>query len=267
LCIIFTYIIYFFVLFFERFVYFLVQFTGVFCSNSFVCLTFNTLARFRKMAKSKYYLDTPDEELMLELQQGRDEAFNEIVGRYKDYSVRFCYRFVRDFELAEDISQEGFIRLYKFRHKYKIKAKFITLLSKILMNLCLDEFRKRKSYKTLEIDALPDGGIDKLNAHSLLGDESSPNPEQEYIQKELGEEIKHTLNSLSPRYRTVLILRLFHGYSYKEIAEIMGASLNEVKIWIHRARNQMKDKFSYYLKRCETNGSQSQSAYSDQRTS
>ena len=65
--------------------------------------------------------------------------------------------------------------------------------------------------------------------------------------KELGEKIKRALNALSPRYRTVLILRLFHGYSYKEIAEIMGASLNEVKIWIHRARNQMKDKFSSYF--------------------
>ena len=196
------------------------------------------------MAKPKAYLDISDEELMLELQQDRDEAFNEIVSRYKDYSVRFCYRFVRDFELAEDISQEGFIRLYKFRYKYKINAKFITLLSKILMNLCLDEFRKRKSYKTVEIDAMPEGGIDKINIHNLLGDKSTPDPEQEYFNKELGEKIKQTLNTLSPRYKTVLILRLFHGYSYKEIAEIMGASLNEVKIWIHRARNQMKDKFS-----------------------
>lgn len=200
------------------------------------------------MAKLKAYLDISDEELMLELQQGRDEAFNEIVSRYKDYSVRFCYRFVRDFELAEDISQEGFIRLYKFRFKYKINAKFITLLSKILMNLCLDEFRKRKSYSTLEIDAMPEGSIDKINVHNLLGDKSSPDPEQEYFNKELGEKIKQTLNTLSPRYKTVLILRLFHGYSYKEIAEIMGASLNEVKIWIHRARNQMKDKFSNHYK-------------------
>ena len=77
------------------------------------------------------------EELMLEFQQGREEAFNEIVSRYKDYSVRFCHRFIRDYELAEDISQEGFIRLYKYRDKYQITAKFITLLSKILMNLCL----------------------------------------------------------------------------------------------------------------------------------
>ena len=195
------------------------------------------------MAKTKYFPDIPDEELMLELQQGRDEAFNEIVKRYKDYSVRFCYRFVRDFELSEDISQEGFIRLYKYRYKYQITAKFITLLSKILMNLCLDEFRKKKSYSMLKLDALPEGGMDNLSAHNLLSDENSPVPEQEYYIKELGNKIKQILNTLSPRYRTVLILRQFHGYSYKEIAEIMGASLNEVKIWIHRARNQLKRKF------------------------
>ena len=199
------------------------------------------------MAKTTTYRDISDEELMLEFQQGRDEAFNEIVTRYKDYSVRFCYRFVLDFELAEDISQEGFIRLYKFRYKYKIIAKFVTLLSKILTNLCLDEFRRRKSYDTLQIDAVPESSIDKINANNLLGNESSSDPEQEYFNKELGEKIKRALNALSPRYRTVLILRLFHGYSYKEIAEIMGASLNEVKIWIHRARNQMKDKFSSYF--------------------
>jgi len=200
------------------------------------------------MAKTKYFPDIPDEELMLELQQGRDEAFNEIVKRYKDYSVRFCYRFVRDFELSEDISQEGFIRLYKYRYKYQITAKFITLLSKILMNLCLDEFRKKKSYSMLELDALPEGGMDNLSAHNLLSDENSPDPEQEYYIKELGNKIKQILNTLSPRYRTVLILRQFHGYSYKEIAEIMGASLNEVKIWIHRARNQLKQKFKKQIK-------------------
>jgi len=195
------------------------------------------------MAKPSYFSNIPDEELMLELQQGRDEAFNEIVKRYKDYSVRFCYRFVRDFELSEDISQEGFIRLYKYRYKYQITAKLITLLSKILTNLCLDEFRKRKSFSMLELDAMPEGGMDNLNAHNLLGDEKSPDPEQEYYIKELGTKIKQILNTLSPRYRTVLILRQFHGYSYKEIAAIMGASLNEVKIWIHRARNQLKRKF------------------------
>ena len=200
------------------------------------------------MAKPRSLTEIPDEELMLELQAGREEAFNEIVNRYKDYSVRFCYRFVRDLELSEDISQEGFIRLYKYRHKYQITAKFITLLSKILTNLCLDEFRKRKSHTKVELDAMPDGGMDRLDAHSVLSDEKSPDPEQEVYTQELGDKIKQILKTLSPRYRTVLILRQFHGYSYKEIAEIMGASLNEVKIWIHRARNQLKQKFNSQVK-------------------
>ncbi len=200
------------------------------------------------MADPRTLTDIPDEELMLELQAGREEAFNEIVNRYKDYSVRFCYRFVRDLEQSEDISQEGFIRLYKYRYKYQITAKFITLLSKILTNLCLDEFRKRKSHIKVELDAMGENGMDRLDAHSVLGDSSSPDPEQDAYTRELGEKIKQILNTLSPRYRTVLILRQFHGYTYKEIAEIMGASLNEVKIWIHRARNQLKQKFNSQVK-------------------
>jgi len=203
------------------------------------------------MLKSKPYSNISDEELMLQWQQGRNEAFHEIVERYQNYSVRFCYRFVRDVELAEDISQEGFIRLYKYRSKYRITAKFITLFSKILMNLCLDEFRKRKTHKILELDAMPEDGMDKLNAHDFLGDEKSPDPEQEYYTRELGYKIKQLVNTLSPRYRSVLILRLFHGYSYKEIAEIMEASLNEVKIWIHRARNQLKQKFTNQINAVE----------------
>ena len=199
------------------------------------------------MAKLKGYTEISDEALMLELQHGRDEAFNEIVNRYKDFSVRFCYRLVQDFELAEDISQEGFIRLYKFRDKYKIKARLVTLLSKILTNLCLDEFRKRKSFKIVEIDAMPERGTGSISVHDLLVDESSPDPEKELIDKELVRKIKKTLGALSPNYRTALILRLFYGYRYKEIAEIMGASMNEVKIWIHRARNQMKNKFSNHF--------------------
>lgn len=200
------------------------------------------------MATSHAFTELQDEELMLELQAGRKEAFNEIVNRYKDYSIRFCYRFVRNLELSEDISQEGFIRLYNYRHKYQVTAKFITLLSKILTNLCLDEFRKRKSHTDVELDATSEDGINRLNVHSILGDDSSPDPEQEVYTRELGEKIKHILSTLSPRYRTVLILRQFHGYSYKEIAEIMGASLNEVKIWIHRARYQLKQKFDSQVK-------------------
>ncbi len=189
------------------------------------------------------YAELSDEDLMLAVQRGQDQAFNEIVRRYKDYSVRFCYRFVRDHELAEDISQEGFIRLYRYRARYQVTAKFITLLSKILMNLCLDEFRRRKKFKAVELDALPEGTINRLELAGPAGAESSPNPEQEYDSKELDARIKALLGTLSPRYKTVLILRQFHGYTYKEIAEVMGASLNEVKIWIHRARSQMKRKF------------------------
>lgn len=172
--------------------------------------------------------------------RGREPAFREIVARYERPVFSLVYRMVRDRALAEDLSQEVFVRAFNAIGTYKPSYKFSNWILKIANNHAIDHLRKRK-LETISIHGSPHASTpEEVGQTELVVASGDENP-QEYLEhKELGSQIERAIGGLRPEYRSVILLRHVEGYAYDEIAEITGLPLGTVKTHLHRARAELR---------------------------
>ena len=173
--------------------------------------------------------------------QGRETAFRELLSRYERPVFSLVYRMVRDRSLAEDLSQEAFIRAFKAIDSYNPAYRFSNWIFKIANNHTIDHLRRRK-LDVISLDGSPHATTaqeEERTAFVLASDDESPAAYVEH--KELGSQIERAIGELRPEYRSVILLRHMEGYTYEEIAEVMGVPLGTVKTYLHRARAELKD--------------------------
>ncbi|MGI9626535.1 MAG: sigma-70 family RNA polymerase sigma factor [Longimicrobiales bacterium] len=181
-----------------------------------------------------------DRALAAQAAKGRQEAFRELLKRYERPVFSLVYRMVRDRALAEDLSQEAFIRAFKAIGSYNPSYKFSSWMFKIANNLTIDHLR-RKRIDTVSIHGSPHAVTGEEEAQTRLVIESSEEAPDSYVEsQELGTQIEQAIGTLRPEYRTATLLRHVEGYSYEEIAQIMELPLGTVKTYIHRARIELK---------------------------
>ena len=182
---------------------------------------------------------------MLEFQKGNKPAFETLMHKFYPRVLNFIYRFVGSREVAEDLTQEVFIRVYKTAASYRPQAKFQTWLFTIAKNLSLNELRRRK-WKMFSIDAtldLPHGEIKRQ-----LEDSAAINSKNEMERQELVEQVKAAINELPENQRLAVILRRYEDFSYEEIAATMGTSVKAVKSLLNRAKSQLYSKLLNVIK-------------------
>jgi RNA polymerase sigma-70 factor (ECF subfamily) len=181
-----------------------------------------------------------DHELVVRAQKGSQTAYRELLGRYQRPVFSLIYRMVRDRELAEDLAQETFVRVFNNIDRYDPRFKFSSWIFKIATNLTIDSMRKKEP-KTVSIDGSRYAtSNDEVEATTITVISDDENPEELLEAKELGEEIEQAIGKLRPEYRTAILLRHVDGRPYEEIAEIMALPLGTVKTYIHRARNELR---------------------------
>lgn len=181
-----------------------------------------------------------DELLMLSFKAGDESAFDEIVKRYKTRLFNYIYKYISDIERSEEITQEVFIRVYRSRERYKIKAKFSTFIYRIALNLAFNEVRNRNRRKT----DLQDEFDDKLFTHKQ-GENSTP--EKIYEKKELEIILNKEISNLSSKYKDVILLCDIEGLSYKEVAQILDISIGTVQSRLSRGRVRLKQRLESIL--------------------
>jgi len=177
-----------------------------------------------------------DKDILFDLVDKDLDAFNIIVDRYKNRLLNFVFRFVKDYDVAEDIVQETFVRVFRKRHHYKAIANFSTWIFTIAGNLAKSELRRRKRWRFLSIDAenenekkfeLPDMGIEPDRATSV---------------KIMEHYIQEAIDQLQNKYKEALILRDIEGMSYQQIAEVLDVPVGTVKSRVNRARLKLQKK-------------------------
>ena len=178
-----------------------------------------------------------DKELLYGLVNGDIEAFDIIVDRYKNRLLNFVFRFVRDRDVAEDIVQETFLRVFRKRRDYKAIANFSTWIFTIAGNLAKSELRRRKRWKFLSIDAIND---DEDKQFELP--DTGMKPDRTTAVKMLDKNVQESIDSLQNKYKEALILRDIQGMSYNQIAEIIGVPVGTVKSRVNRARLKLQKK-------------------------
>jgi RNA polymerase sigma-70 factor (ECF subfamily) len=181
-----------------------------------------------------------DEELIASFQNGNEQAYIELVRRYRDRLMTFVFRFLGDMELSEDIVQDTMIKVYTHKHYYKEIAKFSTWIYTIAGNLAKTELRKRKRRKvTLLSQMNTDDRKYEIPSTELQSEDIVQGEYTErYIQK--------AILQLPLHFRTVVILRDIQELSYEEISKIVNVPLGTVKSRINRARLQLQQTLKEY---------------------
>ena len=179
-----------------------------------------------------------DEELIARFQEGDEQAYVELVNRYRDRLMSFIYRFVNDMEKAEDLVQDTLMKLYTHRSYYRNIAKFSTWIYTIASNLAKTELRKRKRRPQKLISQM---GLEGQNWD--VPDEDRTNEEIEVQFNET--QIQRAMMTLPLHFRTAVILRDIQELSYEEISNILNVPLGTVKSRINRARLQLQEELRH----------------------
>jgi len=176
-----------------------------------------------------------DAELARDALAGSEAAYRDLVGRYATPAVNFIYRLIRDRALAEDLAQEGFLRVYQRLSTYDAQRKFSSWFFQILRNITIDYLR---------VNRVPTASLDELEEEGHRGaavDRESASPEQAAQQGELAQAMSAALSRLRPEYREVVVLRYQEGLTHPEIAGILGLPSGTVKTYLHRARKELAE--------------------------
>ncbi len=188
-----------------------------------------------------------DAQLMLRFKDGDTEAFDRLFVKHTRGIVNFAYRFVRNREIAEELAQEVFLRVYENAAGYRIQARFTSWLYKIATNVCLNEIRKpqfRVPHQSMHASLSDDGNDEdrKLEFGTAAA------PDKIFEQKDLSRIIGQALQQIPEKQRIAFILNKYQELSYSEVADVMDSSEKAVKSLIHRAKEALAERLRPFTK-------------------
>ena len=197
------------------------------------------------MTEKPAYSLAEDPQLVDLAKAGDMQAFEELVSRHRDRVYVRAYSIMRNEALAVDLSQNAWVKAWQRLEQFHGEASFLTWLSRIVTNLCLDELRRQKRARTDSIEAMEEstGPIENRMEMETL------DPIEGLSREELRERIDAALAKLSEKHRTVIVLYEFEQLEYREIAEKMGTSIGTVMSRLFYARKRMAGLLKETLKR------------------
>ncbi|HEU0010751.1 MAG TPA: sigma-70 family RNA polymerase sigma factor [Verrucomicrobiae bacterium] len=179
--------------------------------------------------------EVSDEKLVRRAQRGNMPAFEGLVGRHRDKIYARAFSMMRNEDDAVDLSQEAWVKGWQRLKQFQGESSFVTWMTRIVINLCLDQLRKHKRQRAESIEQLEDdlGGVERQMPAVTV------NPTEGLERTELRARIDKALGQLSYEHRTVLILHEFEDLEYKEIAKRMQCSIGTVMSRLFYARRKM----------------------------
>ena len=178
-----------------------------------------------------------DSSLMLKVKSGETFRLGLLYERYKKRLFGFFYQMNRDAGLSEDLVQNVFIRVLKYKHTYTEESKFVTWIFQIARNINYDNYKKHKKHRYQDIENVE---------HTIT---TSDTIETQITSEENTLTLKKALQKLSPEKREILVLSKFKELKYKEVGEIIGCSEGAARTKVHRALNELKEVFLTLEKR------------------
>ncbi len=169
-----------------------------------------------------------DDALIQRVAEGDDDAFREIVERFKDPLVNYLTHLLRSRDRAEEVAQDAFVRLYRNASKYRMQQTLGPYLYRIATNLVVTAIRRERRWSVL---------LPRLRASSTP---SVPWPDRGVLDSEIQSKVTAALDGLPVRYRGPLVLFEIEEWSYAEIAVALGLRVGTVKSRISRARDLMR---------------------------
>jgi RNA polymerase sigma-70 factor (ECF subfamily) len=187
------------------------------------------------MSMEPEYPALTEADLVRLAQQGGLAAFEELVARHRDKIYARAFSMMRNEDEALDLSQDAWVKGWRRLAQFQGDSSFVTWMTRIVINLCLDQLRKQKRQRTESIEAMEEdaGGVERQMPVI------TPNPTEGLERAELRQRIDRAMGQLSHEHRSVLILHEFEELEYKEIAKQMKCSIGTVMSRLFYARRRM----------------------------
>jgi len=181
------------------------------------------------------------------LQANEDAAYDELVRTYSPSIFHVAYRMLGDSAESSDVVQEIFLKVFRNIGGFKGEAALKTWIFRIALSEILNRLRwwkRRRRFATMSLDEQPNGN-GTISAYAVAS--ASPTPEEVLQSKEEEGAIQEALGKLSKDHRSIIVLRDIEGFSYNEIADVLGVSVGTVKSRLARARGDLKKSLVRYL--------------------
>ena len=176
-----------------------------------------------------------DGALVTRFLKGDIQAFNTLVWRWEKPLLNFIWRQVGDEETARDLTQTALIRIYRQLSKLKEPERFSSWAYRIALNLCHDEFKRRKRHRQVSLDDIAPSSL-LLREHI----ESPPTPETVLHQSQLSEMLQASLQRIPEEQRVVVVMKQYQGLKFTEIADILKEPVNTVKSRLYYGLKALK---------------------------
>lgn len=187
------------------------------------------------MTTASQYASADDKALVAKAQKGDMLAFEELVARHRDKIYARAYSMMRNEEEALDLSQEAWVKAWQRLAQFQGESSFATWMTRIVINLCLDQIRRQKRQRTDSIEEMDEesGGVERQMPPIAF------NPTERLERGELRARIDRAMAQLSHEHRTVLVLHEFEEMEYKQIAKVMGCSIGTIMSRLFYARRRL----------------------------
>jgi len=176
-----------------------------------------------------------DELLMLRVRDGEVEKLGVLYERHRTPLLNFFARLTGRVSVSEDLVHDVFLRMLKYRHTFEAGNRFTTWMYQVARNAHFDFWRKRQHEVSLEAE-----GVDKREALTS----AEPAPDLKLRQTQEVTLLQTALAELPLESREVLVLSRFQNLKYGDIARILDCGVGAVKMRVHRALNELREKFS-----------------------
>ena len=189
---------------------------------------------------SEWALD-PDAALMLKVCGGHEPSFEALLARHRSPVVNHLYRLVHNRAIAEELAQDVFLRVYRFRNRYQPEAKFSTWLFRITTNVALNWRRDtRRETAYLRLDAsLHDARRIQVPDQTLRAD-------QQLLAEHHAQEIRAAIESLPGKQLAAVLMHKYEGMDYATIAEVLECSIPALKSLLFRAYETLRRRLAHF---------------------
>lgn len=183
--------------------------------------------------------ESTDEALMGRLSQGDETALAELVHRYQNDVFRFCLHYLKNVEVAKEMAQETYLRIYTARDRFDTTRKFKPWMLCIARNLCLNELKRKKA---VQMEALEDFASRAREDDGVLLMSSEDGPAEQAMQQERFKALLAAVSTLPLEAQEIVNLRFFQKKSAREIAEVVDSTEGAIRTRLHRILRQLRER-------------------------
>jgi len=188
---------------------------------------------------AEWVLD-PDAVLMVEVCGGHEPSFETLLERHRVTVVNHLYRLVRDRAVAEELAQDVFLRVYRFRNRYQPEAKFTTWLFRITTNVALNWRRDtRRETAHLRLDSTHE-------SRRIQVLDQNPRADQQLLAEHRCKEIREAIDALPPKQLAAVLMHKYEGMDYVQIAEVLECSIPALKSLLFRAYETLRRRLAHF---------------------